>query len=368
MAPTKVGIIGLSASGWAPAAHLPYLLRSPAYEITAICNSSVASSQAAIEKYSLPSSTKAYGDPEDIAKDASVDLVVCAVRVDRHLATISPSLKAGKDVFVEWPLGASLTEARELLRLKNEGGVKRAIVGLQARQAPIIKAVKSLVRSGRVGKVLSSTWTGYAVNGGESVDQSLEHMGRREVGANLVSIHFGHAFDYVQFGYGFQTPPKTLLANRRPFVKMLDHNGRTVEEVHRKTSDDTIFLHGTLSNDSIPVSFALRGGMPFPSTPGLEWRIYGEEGEVRVTAAGIFLQIGYADMKIQVAKFGGVVEEVQVKGDEFDAEGYGLVSKNVGRIYRCLERGEREGLCGFDDAVQRHELIDEMYRENGIEV
>ena len=64
MAPTKVGFIGLSASGWARVAHLPYLKESGEYEIVAICNSSVESSEAAIKQYGLPPSTKAYGDPE----------------------------------------------------------------------------------------------------------------------------------------------------------------------------------------------------------------------------------------------------------------------------------------------------------------
>lgn len=64
MAPIRVGFIGLSTSGWAPGAHLPYLKDSDKYQIVAICNSSIESSKAAIETYGLPSSTKAYGDPE----------------------------------------------------------------------------------------------------------------------------------------------------------------------------------------------------------------------------------------------------------------------------------------------------------------
>jgi predicted dehydrogenase len=65
MAPIKVGFIGLGAtSGWARSAHLPYLQESGKYEIVALLNSSVESSKAAIKQYSLPESTKAYGDPE----------------------------------------------------------------------------------------------------------------------------------------------------------------------------------------------------------------------------------------------------------------------------------------------------------------
>lgn len=64
MPPIRVGFIGLSKSGWAPNAHLPYLKASPNYEIVALCNSSVESASAAIKQYELPQSTKAYGNPE----------------------------------------------------------------------------------------------------------------------------------------------------------------------------------------------------------------------------------------------------------------------------------------------------------------
>jgi predicted dehydrogenase len=64
MPPIRVGFLGLSQSGWAPGAHLPYLQASPDYEIVAICNSSVESSKKAIKLYWLSDATKAYGDPE----------------------------------------------------------------------------------------------------------------------------------------------------------------------------------------------------------------------------------------------------------------------------------------------------------------
>ena len=37
----------------------------------------------------------------ELANNQNIDLVVCSVRDDRHLKTISPALKAGKDVYVE---------------------------------------------------------------------------------------------------------------------------------------------------------------------------------------------------------------------------------------------------------------------------
>lgn len=75
MAPIRVGFLGLSKSGWAPGAHLPYLKESDKYQIVAICNSSVESSEAAIELYNLPSTTKAYADPEGALFSISLPLL-----------------------------------------------------------------------------------------------------------------------------------------------------------------------------------------------------------------------------------------------------------------------------------------------------
>lgn len=129
-----------------------------------------------------------------------MELVVCSVRVDHHHATIAPSLKAGKDVYVEWPLGRSLADAEALLALKKSFGVKNAIVGLQARQAPIINQVKEIIASGKIGKVLSSTWNSQAHHGGGTTTEGYQYLVDREKGGNLLTIHFGHAIDYIQYG------------------------------------------------------------------------------------------------------------------------------------------------------------------------
>ena len=167
-------------------------------------------------------------------------------------------------------------------------------------------------------------------------------------------------------GYGFTPAPKTLVANRRKTQTLLDKDGKVLNSNFPKTSDDTIFLHGYLTS-GIPISYTLRGGIPFKDTPGLDWRIYGSKGEIRVTASGPFLQVGYPDVKIQVHNVEkGTVEEVKIEEDDVDAllKGYGLPSKNVGRIYRELSEGRNN--CSFDDAVERHDFIEEIYKENGI--
>lgn len=122
------------------------------------------------------------------------------MRVDKHFAAIAPVLKAGKNVYVEWPLGKSLEEAEELLRLSKVHDVKHTVVGLQGRFAPSVAKLKELLAEGRIGKVLSSTWVGYRGNGGPTEPESIKYMADKSIGGNLVTIHFGHAVDFIQQG------------------------------------------------------------------------------------------------------------------------------------------------------------------------
>lgn len=73
MSPIRVALVGLSANdtsvtavgNWGILAHMKPLLASPHYELTAVCNSSVASAQRSIAFHKLPSTVKAYGSVED---------------------------------------------------------------------------------------------------------------------------------------------------------------------------------------------------------------------------------------------------------------------------------------------------------------
>lgn len=201
MSPIRVGIIGLSAAAtgtnWAATAHLPYLLKSPHYIITALCNSSVDAAKKAIKAYELPTSTKAYGDPQDLANDPNVDLVVANTRVDKHAEVLLASLKNGKDVYSEWPLDKNADVAKEMLAAGKAGG-GRIIVGLQGRQSPTVCKVKALIDSGRIGKVLSSTVVGAAGNGGGEESTAVSYFTDKSIGGNMFTIHFGHGI-YLLF-------------------------------------------------------------------------------------------------------------------------------------------------------------------------
>lgn len=213
MAPIGVGIIGLSSSAktsWASGAHLPYLL-SPRgrarYSIVALCNSTPEAARAAVTAYDLPPSTKTYGDPEALAADPDVQLVVVCTRADVHHATAMPSVRAGKDVFVEWPLAQNASRAAELAEEARKAG-GRTVVGMQGRLAPVLARMREVLAAGRIGRVLSSE---VRASGGsddrEALAGGLGYFADRKVGGNVFTIGHGHCEDslFLLFFPLFQT-------------------------------------------------------------------------------------------------------------------------------------------------------------------
>jgi predicted dehydrogenase len=140
-----IGIIGLSASptAWVSRGHMGALRHprlSSKYTLKALATSSPSSAAAAAETWGLPRGA-AYHTPDQIAADKNVDLVVIGVKLPLHRDLALPSLRAGKDVLIEWPLATNMEEIDELRQAARDGGGK-VWVGLQARCSPVILKVR----------------------------------------------------------------------------------------------------------------------------------------------------------------------------------------------------------------------------------
>lgn len=199
--PLRTAIIGLSstaATSWAATAHLPGLLSATGRSkliIKALSNSSVDAAKSAIKNFDLPSDTKAYGSPEDLAADRDIDLVICNTRVDKHYETIIPSVRAGKDVYVEWPIASKQDHINELVETAKKSG-SRIAVGLQGRWVPPVVKLRELLNNGngKLGKILSADVRAF---GGtidrEMLPPSLKYFAEKDVGGNPITIGVGHS-------------------------------------------------------------------------------------------------------------------------------------------------------------------------------
>jgi predicted dehydrogenase len=198
--PVRAALIGLSSSAatsWASAAHLPALLTETGRSkiaISALSNSSTRAAKTAIQTYGLPDHTKAYGSPDDLAADSDIDLVICNTRVDKHFETIISSVKAGKDVYVEWPIAAKREHIDELVEAAKKSG-SRVAVGLQRRWAPPVVKLREVLNGGKgkLGKVLSSDVRAFGgTKDREILPTGLRYFAQREIGGNVIVIGVGH--------------------------------------------------------------------------------------------------------------------------------------------------------------------------------
>ena len=363
MAPIRVGIVGLSSKpgAWATLAHLPRLAASPNFEIVALMNSSLASTEAAIKAHNLPAATKAYDSPEKLAQDPDVDLFVVSTRVDTHYALAKPALQAGKNIYVEWPLCATTQDAEELVALAKEKNV-RTIVGFQGRVAPSMQKVKEMIDSGKLGKIHSvniQAVTGIWQNNAAS--SRYHYFMDRKVGGNLLTIYGGHIIDTALSVFGELKPGgyTPMLANLRPRMHIEQDDGTLTEETFEKSTPDQILLQGRIERDPPAVfSLHLRAGAKFQDTPGSIWKIYGDKGELQISFASAGPQIGGpTEMKFDDL-MGGDIEHITIEeGKEWTD--LPVQGQNIGRLYEAFADGK--GYADFELALKRHRLIDEFY-------
>lgn len=277
--PLRTALIGLSSTSttsWASEAHLPTLLQNGNFNLTGLSNSSVAAAKSAIKTYNLRPSTKAYGTPEDLANDPDIDLVICNTRVDKHFETVLPSIRAGKRVYLEWPIASNLKQVNALtdaarVAAAAGNGKGRVAVGLQGRFAPPVVKLREILREGRLGRLVSSEVRAFGgTKDREMLSEGLKYFLDRDVGGNVVTIGLGHGWFYLNF-FGPSYAVRSSCANigavidfvqsvvgdiipgtenvhfqiQRPEVRIRDpQSGSTVERI-RSNVPDLISLHGT---------------------------------------------------------------------------------------------------------------------------
>src|SRR3954469_16392510 len=156
----RVGIVGATVtpggSGWGANAHVPALHALPDYELKAVCTAHEETAKASAEAFGAE---LAFHDFEEMIAHPDVDLIAVVVRVPGHHALVMSALEAGKAVFCEWPLGASVAEAEDMTNLARVRSVATA-VGLQARSDPTLMYARELVQQGYIGEILAVNFSG----------------------------------------------------------------------------------------------------------------------------------------------------------------------------------------------------------------
>lgn len=389
----RVALVGLSANAttsWAAAAHLPYLQSARGqtqYKIVALLNSSKEAAEKARSHFNLPSTVRAYGDPAQLAADDEVDLVSVVTRVDKHYSAAEPSIKAGKSVYVEWPLTESLK--RSVALVGENKGRDTSIIGLQGRLSPVASKVKEVLASGRIGKVLDSQVRGFSAMGhgkrpGTLVEGGTEDMfTQREIGGNHFSILYAHMIDLVHSVLGEFKDFQSKLQIRWPEVEIVDKDG---VKLRTRQSDipDLITAQGELApgvaniQEGATLSAFFRSGPTFKGELPYTWYIQGEKGELKITSPiGPILQAATVPA-VKIELHDAITDEVmEIPWEsgwkdfqkELQVPGGKLVGEMYNRYAQWYQQSDKAAApVGGDwprleDAIRRHEELDKMLND-----
>ncbi|KAL8782073.1 MAG: hypothetical protein Q9213_005745 [Squamulea squamosa] len=407
--PIRLGIIGLSANpqAWATMAHLAPIKDggplSSHYKLTALSTSSPETAKAAAKAYGLPEE-KAYSNPEDIAKDPDVDMVVVSVKVAMHKQLTMPALKAGKDVFVEWPLGNGLQESEEMAQMAKKMGV-RTFVGLQARMQPAFVKAKEIVQSGVLGRITSTTILGID-NQLLDFPEKARYINDPTSGASILSIPVTHTLDVILHVLSSElTSIIAQTSTTYPTVRFTSPDG-TLSEPEPKRHADNITVSGLLTPGNTVLNFHYL--ITAPATPNMfQWIICGEKGAFKMEGKSFAVQMmppklyvaeapsggegakkdfyqsrdrGAEWKEVEVPEnrlgcFGGVAEVyegiAEGKGVEDVSSQFSYLAYIYTMLYCCVLFNQRllsralltscasiQGIVDFDEAVKRYKMVE----------
>ncbi|WP_017473108.1 Gfo/Idh/MocA family protein [Amphibacillus jilinensis] len=351
----NVGIVGGSLNNqWASQTHIPALKANLIYQIKAIGTSNMESAmKSAMEFNAIP-----FADYSKLVESKDVDLVVVSVKVPFHYEIAKSAISKGKHINCEWPLGRNTQEAIELAKLADKKGIHHA-VGLQGRQSPEISYLKKALERNEIGKILSCTMEVSTQVKGRITDQRSAYLLKEENGANLLTIHGGHALDVLCHTLGdFKELSAIMNTNYKEAIIR-----ETGERIVKDTADQ-ILVQGTLG-DNISTSIHIQAGV----SPKFHLEIRGEKGVFRLTQSNSSGHVQFGNLRLEKIshpdysglgddKEGASIEEVMLPLEkdtspkEYIEKAYNIFAKDI------LENKRK--IPNFNDAVKLHRLLDNV--------
>lgn len=114
----KVGFVGVGAISGIYLQNITNVFKE--IEIIGVCDLVREKAEKAVKEYNIP---KLYNDMYELFNDDEVDIVLNITRPYEHYEVTKAALLAGKNVYSEKPLAATLEQGKELVELAKEKGL-----------------------------------------------------------------------------------------------------------------------------------------------------------------------------------------------------------------------------------------------------
>ncbi len=367
--PIRVGLLGANPDkGWGTSVHVPAIEYLPEFTLEAVGTTRQESAAASAARFGA---RLAFADARELVRHPDVDLVAITVKAPEHHRLAMLALAAGKHVYCEWPLAASLAQATEMRDLARAKGVQ-AMVGLQARGAPALLRARDLVAEGYVGRPIAVRMACSLPGGGRRRSAEGLYVIDKVNGASTLAIQGGHAIDALRSVAGEFAGLSSVVANQFPEIEVIETG-----EIRPKDAPDQILVSGYLQSGAV-VSIVIHGGVV--AGPGIDLRIYGTEGTLAVGYSG-GLNFQMSELVLQGARLpdrtlapldlpAGYDPEV-IPADFRGRQPYPGVDVpratvvNVATLYRRLGRAIRHGEKfepDFATGTALHTLLDAIER------
>jgi predicted dehydrogenase len=202
----RVGVVGI---GFGERIHVPALRMDPRFEVRAICASSFERAEAVGSRLSIP---RAFGDWRKLVIDPEIDVVAIATPPNVQSDILESAIDAGKDVFLEKPVGGGAARATELARRASRAGVV-TLVDFEFEAIDVWIKAEEFVRTGRLGRLRHAIvdWNVETYAHRESLTGSWKR--NAEAGGGTLNSFVSHCFRYLEWMLG---PIVELEARLRP--------------------------------------------------------------------------------------------------------------------------------------------------------
>ena len=203
----NVAAIGINGMGWS---DVRSLMKIPEVNVVALCD--VDDNVLNFRKFELAKAgiqTKTFGDYRKMLESKDIDVVVIGTPDHWHCLQMTDACSAGKDVYVEKPIGNSIQECQVMVAAQQK--YNRAVqVGQWQRSMPHFVDALNFIKSGKLGKIRTvKAWAyqGWMTNieskpdgiapAGVNYDMWLGPATKRPFNANRFHFNFRWFWDYA---------------------------------------------------------------------------------------------------------------------------------------------------------------------------
>ncbi len=351
--PMRGAILGfgfISGGGHAPA----YLERK---DVAIVAVADICEARRKIASQKMPG-VRVYADAFELIAKEELDFVDISTPPCDHAALAHAAFDRGMHVLCEKPVTLTVKECREVL--EHATRARRVFYPCHNyKHAPVVKAIREIIDSGRIGKVRSLTLATYRNTHAKGVTEWHTHWRRERKysGGGIMMDHGSHSF-YLTFDW-LGAYPTAVTAK----MSILDEK---YQDPKFSTEDNAsvvlTFPGGKLAHAHLTWTAGMRKVI---------YTVQGERGGIRVDNDDLELSVMESTTGPDVAQ--GAVRWVEEKrsiaSHWMDASHVSWFNSLFDEFRSAIERGEYVGPAARD-AYMCIQVIEQSYRsslERGVE-